>query len=60
MLEGRHWGIYMDLPQQKPQQFNHIGAAYEEFFSGFCGQQLHLAARPFLCYQRQTMTNDKV
>ena len=48
MLEGRRWGIYMDLPQQKPQQFNYIGAAYEAFFAGFCTQQLHLAARPFL------------
>jgi len=38
----------MDLPQQKTQQFNHIGAAYEAFFAGLCGQQLHLAARPFL------------
>ena len=46
MLERRRWGIYMDLPQQKPQQFNHIGATYEAFFAGFCGQQLHLAACP--------------
>ena len=33
MLEGRRWGNYIDLPQQKPQQFNYIGAAYEAFFA---------------------------